>query len=41
MEALLGSMQTYAVMTQALFFTPLTLTFIILYANESRIPQEY
>lgn len=41
MEALLGSVQTYSTMTQSLFFTPLALTFIILFSNETRIPQGY
>jgi len=38
MEALLGSVVTYASQTQALFLTPMVLLFVILFANETKIP---
>lgn len=41
MEALLGSMNTYAGQTQAVFLNPIVLLFIILFANETKIPQNY
>lgn len=41
MEALLGSVNTYASQTQALFLIPFTLLFIIMFANETKIPQNY
>lgn len=41
MEALLGSMNTYAGQTQAVFLNPIVLLFIILFANETKIPQGY
>ena len=41
MEALLGSVLTYASYTQALFLIPGCLAYIILFANETKIPQLY
>lgn len=38
LEALLGSVASYAAQTQALFVTPVALVFIILFANETKIP---
>ena len=41
LEALLGSVSSYAAQTQALFLIPVTLLFLILFANETKIPQGY
>jgi hypothetical protein len=41
MEALLGSISTYASNTQAMILVPFILAHIILFANETKIPQGY
>jgi len=41
MEALLGSVASYASQVQALFITPIVLIFIIFFAQETKIPQSY
>lgn len=41
MEALLGSVASYAAQVQALFITPIVLVFIIFFAQETKIPQSY
>jgi hypothetical protein len=38
MEAILGQVATYSSQVQALFLTPITLIYIILFANETKIP---
>ena len=38
MEALLGSVSTYASNTQSMFIVPFILVYIILFANETKIP---
>ena len=38
MEALLGSVASYSSQTQALFLTPIVLLYVILFANETKIP---
>ena len=40
-EALLGSVLTYSSQTQALFLIPFVLLFIMTFANETKIPQNY
>ena len=41
MEALLGSVASYSSQVQALFITPVVLIFIIFFAQETKIPQNY
>ncbi len=41
MEALLGSVSTYASNTSSMFIVPFVLVHIILFANETKIPQGY
>ena len=41
MEALLGSISTYASNTQSMLLVPFILAHIILFANETKIPQGY
>lgn len=38
LEALLGSVATYAAQTQALFLAPTALVFVLLFSNETMIP---
>ena len=40
-EALLGSVLTYSSQAQALFLIPFVLLFIMMFANETKIPQNY
>ena len=41
LEALLGSVNTYASQTQALFLIPFTLFFIMTFSNETKIALNY
>ena len=41
MEALLGSVSTYASNTQSMFIVPVILVYVILFAKETKIPQGY
>jgi hypothetical protein len=38
MEALLGSVSTYASNTQSMLIVPIILVYIIIFANETKIP---